>query len=135
MSFLARLKDQLHASVEAKGDIRPLAQGTFPGDRAVLIDLLLHSDTFVVAAVAAHVLRYRDPTAVGLILEALSDSRCDDELEDWLLDAFIGTYVGTDFDLEPLRQMAAQACAQSPLTRTVGAARLEAWLRSSAARM
>ncbi|WP_432563052.1 hypothetical protein [Kineococcus sp. SYSU DK003] len=120
MSFLARLKDQLHASSEADDDPRPLAHGSFPGDQAVLIDLLLYPDTFVVATVAAAVLRYRDPAAVGLILEALSDPRCDDELEDWLLDAFLGTYVDTDWNFEPLRQMAMQACAQSPQTRTIG---------------
>ncbi|WP_432510599.1 hypothetical protein [Kineococcus sp. SYSU DK001] len=96
-----------------------------------MIDLLLHRDTFIVAATAAQVLRYRDTAAVGLVLEALSDPCCDDELEDWLLDAFLGTYVGADWDFQPLHQLAEQACAQSPQTRSTGMTRLSDWLANA----
>ena len=128
MRLFTRLRDQGRAQLDIEDDPRPLAHVPFPGDRAVLIHLLLYPDTFVVAMTAAQVLRHRDTAAVGLMLEALSDPRCDEELEDWLLDAFLGTYVNTDDDFEPLRQLAVQACADSPRTRTVGMTRLGLWL-------
>jgi hypothetical protein len=129
--LFTRLRDQVRAQRETENDPRPLARGPFPGDRAVLIDLLLYPDTFVVAMTAAQVLRHRDTAAVGLMLEALGDPRCDAELEDWLLDAFLGTYVNTDDDVAALRQLAVQACAESPQTRTVGMTRLDVWLTST----
>jgi hypothetical protein len=132
--LFTRLKDQVRAQLETKNDPRPrpLAHGPFPGDRAVLIDLLLSPDTFVVAMTAVQVLRHRDTAAVGLMLEALGDPRCDEELEGWLLDAFLGTYVNTDDDVDPLRQLAVRACAESPQARAVGMTRLDVWLTGTA---
>lgn len=129
MRLFGRLTAQLR-SYQQPDESRALAHGPFPGDRAVLIDLLLHDDTFIVAATAAQVLRYQDIAAVGLMLEALSDPRCDDELEDWLLDAFLGTYVGADGDFQSLHQVAEQACAQLPQARATGMTRLNDWLRN-----